>query len=128
VFYLADFARHPAQGVDGGRAGVAASVSVIGSDGSERSVEPVGDSHLQPGESIRGVEAGGGGYGDPLERDPQSVLVDVLERWVSGEAARDVYGVVLTQDASCSQLSVDVEGTRARRETLLRQRSSPADG
>ncbi len=128
VFYLADFARHPAQGVDGGRAGVAASVSVIDRDGSERGVEPVGDSHLQPGEWVRGVEAGGGGYGDPLERDPRAVLVDVLERWVSTEAACDVYGVVLARDAPRSQLSVDVKGTRARREMLLRQRSSRAGG
>jgi N-methylhydantoinase B/oxoprolinase/acetone carboxylase alpha subunit len=41
--------------------------------------------------------ASGGGYGDPLERDPQSVLEDVIEGLVSEGAAREVYGVVLDQ-------------------------------
>ncbi len=42
---------------------------------------------------------GGGGFGDPLEREPAAVLVDVREGTVSLEAARDVYGVVLTDGA-----------------------------
>jgi len=41
--------------------------------------------------------ASGGGYGDPLERDPQLVLEDVIEGLVSQQAAREVYGVVLDQ-------------------------------
>ena len=39
--------------------------------------------------------ASGGGYGDPLERDPQSVLEDVIDGLVSEQAAQEVYGVVL---------------------------------
>jgi len=35
---------------------------------------------------------GGGGWGDPLERAPESVRVDVLEEFVSREAAREQYG------------------------------------
>jgi N-methylhydantoinase B len=54
---------------------------------------------------------GGGGWGDPLERDPQSVLDDVLDGYVSSEGARRDYGVVLGAD----QRSVDVEATRAER-------------
>jgi N-methylhydantoinase B len=41
---------------------------------------------------------GGGGLGDPLERDPALVLADVEEGIVSIEAAREVYGVVLNAD------------------------------
>jgi len=41
--------------------------------------------------------ASGGGYGDPLERDPQLVLEDVIEGLVSEQAAREIYGVVLDQ-------------------------------
>ena len=38
---------------------------------------------------------GGGGYGDPLERDPEAVRADVREGFVSAERAREGYGVVL---------------------------------
>jgi len=48
---------------------------------------------VRPGDRFRVVTAGGGGHGDPRERDPQAVRNDVLDGFVSAEAARDVYGV-----------------------------------
>jgi N-methylhydantoinase B len=129
AFYLADYARNPAAGVRGGLPGAAASASVIDRDGREHTVEPVGDSLLEPGQWIRGVEAGGGGYGDPLEREPQAVLEDVLERWVSAKAAHDIYGVVLREGGPGGELEVDLQGTRERREALPRRHPSvPAAG
>jgi len=56
---------------------------------------------------------GGGGWGDPLERDPQRVRFDVLEELVSEEAAREQYGVVLGES-----LSIDEPATRALRQRL----------
>jgi N-methylhydantoinase B len=56
---------------------------------------------------------GGGGWGDPLERDPERVRWDVLEEFVSKEAARERYGVVLKGD-----LSVDGAATQALRQSL----------
>jgi N-methylhydantoinase B len=123
VFYMADFARNPAKGVRGGLPGTAAAASVIAADGREREVEPIGDSLLAPGEWIRGIEAGGGGYGDPLEREPQAVLTDVLEGWVTRAAAHDVYGVVLV-DAGPEQRSSEVGGDR--HELLLDAAASDA--
>ncbi len=117
IFYMADFARNPPAGVLGGRSGSAAAAIVVGPDGSEREVEPVGDSLLAPGEWIRGIEAGGGGYGDPLDRDPEAVLRDVLERWVSVEAAREVYGVIVTT-ADAGRPSLDRSATAARRDAI----------
>jgi N-methylhydantoinase B len=54
---------------------------------------------------------GGGGWGDPLERDPERVRWDVIEEFVSREAARDQYGVVLREDNS-----VDEAATRSLRQ------------
>ncbi len=56
---------------------------------------PYGLTELQPGERVTMDAAGGGGYGDPLERDVEQVRRDVLEGYVSAEGAREQYGVVL---------------------------------
>ncbi len=48
---------------------------------------------VHPGDLVRLLTAGGGGYGDPRERDPEAVRRDVAEGYVSAEAARRVYGV-----------------------------------
>ncbi|HSF16077.1 MAG TPA: hydantoinase B/oxoprolinase family protein [Vicinamibacteria bacterium] len=57
------------------------------------------------------VTAGGGGWGNPLERDPERVRFDVIEGYVSLEAARRDYGVVLTPGT----LAVDNEATAGLR-------------
>ena len=60
---------------------------------------------------------GGGGYGDPLTRDPESVADDVREGWVSPARARSEYGVILTGDGiNPSGLAVDESATRSERE------------
>ena len=55
----------------------------------------VGGHSLNAGEVIVLQSAGGGGYGDPVERDPEAVLEDVSEGYVSIEQARDSYGVII---------------------------------
>ena len=55
---------------------------------------------------------GGGGYGNPLERDPEMVLNDVREGYVSFECASVDYGVVIDPDT----LTIDVEKTKRLRE------------
>jgi len=57
---------------------------------------------------------GGGGYGDPRERDPEAVLRDLRLGLVSPGAAADIYGVVLAADGS-----LDEAATAALRERLL---------
>ncbi len=56
----------------------------------------------------------GGGYGDPLDRDPAAVLGDVLDGYVSIEGAREDYSVVIIPD----KLIIDLRAT----ETLRRDR------
>lgn len=58
---------------------------------------------------------GGGGFGDPLERDPELVREDVLDELVSVEAAERDYGVVLRGSAEDGELTVDAEATKALR-------------
>jgi N-methylhydantoinase B len=61
--------------------------------------------------------ASGGGYGDPLERDPEWVRRDVLNSIVSAAAAREIYGVVLTG----VNFTVDHEATRQLRTQLRKE-------
>lgn len=63
--------------------------------------------------------AGGGGWGDPLERDPERVQWDVLEELVSVGAARENYGVVLKED-----LSINEPATKELREKLRSRRKT----
>ena len=55
--------------------------------------------------------AGGGGWGDPYERDPDAVAADVADEKVSVDAARERYGVVIRPDGT-----VDAAGTAALRD------------
>lgn len=118
AFYFADFAVHPPLGVLGGGPGSLAAARKLEADGSATELDPIGDVTLVPGEWVVGVESGGGGYGDPLERDPERVRLDVLEGWVSAEAAESVYGVVLAGRVDDESLVIETEKTRQRREAL----------
>jgi N-methylhydantoinase B len=68
-----------------------------------------------------GVSSGGGGYGDPLLRDPAAVARDVRDEIVSPDAAREIYGVVLTEALEPEALEED---TVALRERLLASRGA----
>jgi N-methylhydantoinase B len=59
---------------------------------------------------------GGGGYGDPLERDPEAVVADIRNGVVSERAARETYGVVLGRGG------LDREKTAALRADMRRRR------
>jgi N-methylhydantoinase B len=55
---------------------------------------------LAPGDVLETTFTGGGGYGDPLEREPERVAIDVANDYVSREAAARLYGVALADDGS----------------------------
>lgn len=63
-----------------------------------------------PGDVISYLAGGGGGYGDPFERDPETVRQDVIDGYVSREAARTQYGVVFTEEGE-----IDATATAAAR-------------
>jgi N-methylhydantoinase B len=66
---------------------------------------------------------GGGGWGDPLERDPVKVRDDVLDEYVSAEAAERDYGVVFTGNVDDYTLEVEVPKTNALRKKMRGGRS-----
>jgi N-methylhydantoinase B len=68
---------------------------------------------LRPGQRLVSLSSGGGGYGDPRARDPGLVRHDVAERWITLDAARAVYGVVLLTEGT--ELVVDEAATAALR-------------
>ena len=122
VFYFADFGHHPPVGVLGGADGSLAAVEKIDHDGSAAPKPTIGDVELETGECVRGLESGGGGYGDPLERDPEAVRRDVLDGWVTPGCARDDYGVVLTGRAQDGELALDLAGTETLRSRIRSER------
>jgi len=106
---------NPPQGVQGGHAGRPASNWWIDKDGSKHQIVGLVDVSLTPGQNVVGVDGGGGGYGDPLTRDPSRVLKDVRERWVTRGTAESVYGVVLSGEAEAETLAIDMAATERRR-------------
>lgn len=98
------------------------------------------DEELKEGDILAATGSGGAGWGDPLERDPQRVLRDLEEGWVSEPVAREVYGVAFhgqgsqgageqegrgageqgSQGEKGAQL--DLEGTTRQREQLQQDR------
>lgn len=112
---LSDRAVIPPFGVLGG--GSAAPVRVaIESDGFQVELATPGKATgrtIRQGDIVVMQSAGGGGYGDPLTRDPERVAEDVRAGYVSAERAPIDYGVVLDEDGS-----VDDSSTAARRERL----------
>jgi N-methylhydantoinase B len=113
--YFADGCLHPPQGVRGGLPGLASGAAKLTAEGTRTELPPIGGVELEPGEWLVGVECGGGGYGEPCERDPERVRTDVLEGWVTREQAEAVYGVVFTGSAEDDTLEVDEAATAARR-------------
>ena len=108
----------PAGGVQGGHDGIPAATYRISRNGAEEKQPNMVQMNLEPGEYVRGVDNSGGGYGDPLERNPARVMHDVLEKWETVERARDIYGVVRSGAAEDVSLAVATAATEKRRAEL----------
>ncbi len=100
---------HPPEGLFGGKPGAKAQFLVNGMPGN-----PFGLTQLKPGDVVTIDAAGGGGYGNPLEREPEMVERDVIEEYISFEKAREDYRVVINPKT----FKVDEEATRTLRGSL----------
>ena len=102
-------------GLAGGRAGKPFRVTVDPGGPNEHALPGlVDDEPLPAGTLVRIDTTGGGGWGDPLEREPALVALDVLQGKVSLESARHDYGVVVYTPAS-GECEVDVSATERLR-------------
>ena len=114
---LSERQRFAPYGVFGGRPGRLAR-TVINPGPGERLVHGKQSCAFAHGDVISFQQSGAGGYGDPLARDPARVLEDVLDDYVSIEAARTAYGVVITGEGL--DLRVDAPATAALRASRAR--------
>jgi len=78
------------------------------------------------GQIVRVRTTGGGGWGDPLEREPDLVLRDVIDGKVSAAAAREDYGVVLRAGNGVEAPSIDEAATKQLRGKRQAGQGSPA--
>ena len=69
------------------------------------------------------MSPGGGGWGDPLDRDPEAVAVDVMRDLVSLEKAESDYGVILASNSENGNFEVDADATAAKREDIRSSRN-----
>ncbi|MFD1861145.1 hydantoinase B/oxoprolinase family protein [Aeromicrobium camelliae] len=96
--------------LEGGQEAVPARIVLDGGTSEERVLQ--GGTYPRPaGTTLANITGGGGGYGDPLERDPARVLEDVIDGFVSRDKAAELYGVVI-DDA----FTIDHTATAERRE------------
>ena len=85
-------------------------------DGEHEIVEgPFISRPLKAGDVFSHSYNGGGGYGDPLEREPTRIVADVENGFVTAEAAERVHAVSLRQDEASGRWRVDEQATRQRR-------------
>ncbi len=117
--YALDGHVNPPRGVRGGTNGSPQQVWQLDVSGQRIDLDPVGAVDLQPGEAIVAMTSSGGGYGSPLDRDPERVRDDVSEGWVSRERAESVYGVVLAE--SGTEIVLDRDATDQLRRKLKEQ-------
>ena len=104
-------------GLYGGNPG-ASSSNIMNPEKDARPLDSKLTMTMYAGEVLRHELAGGGGWGDPLERDPESVLRDVRNELVSMNSARDDYGVVIKSDG----WGVDYKATQILRVEIQKSR------
>jgi N-methylhydantoinase B len=122
------YKRAPGFGVHGGGDGATGGIWMTNETGEETHVAGMDDGvyrypyrvpfwETRPGARLRYVTAGGGGWGNPHEREPVRVLRDVRDGYVTIEGAARDYGVVVTGDPERDPegISVDVEATERLR-------------
>jgi N-methylhydantoinase B len=116
---LADRRKFAPFGLLGGGEGKKARYTHLRRDGSQVDLPSKTTFPVQAGEVVVYETCGGGGYGDPLDRNPSWVLRDVIEGKVSRERALSAYGVVFNADGMQVDAAATEDLRRRRREGVV---------
>jgi N-methylhydantoinase B len=117
ISYICDRERAVVWGIQGGLPSMPHGLTLTKADGEKHWLgSAFSDVKLGSGDVFSRPTAGGGGFGDPLERDPRAVREDVADDYVSIERARKDYGVVLKViDIDLVEYEIDEDATKAER-------------
>ena len=110
--------KNPPHGVNGGTMSPGGGIYIEHVDGSRTFSSSAGQMPIKDDEILGSVSSGGGGWGNPLDRDAEQVRRDLRDEWISSETARDVFGVVVKDDL---EKTIDQEATEARRAELRKK-------
>jgi len=115
TFVTIQVGRHdfPPWGINGGQDGSGNKV-VIYKNGKPAEIRRLSAEPLSKGDLVSIRTSSGGGFGNPLDRDPKMVLRDVRDELISVDIAREVYGVIVDPD----KMEVDLEKTQELRKKL----------
>jgi N-methylhydantoinase B len=117
--------RHSLHGFNGGSPGAGNYAIMLPGTSAESPVTEISFENppFKDGDGFYVESCGGGGWGSSLERDPQAVLEDVIDDYVTLEGARHDYGVVIHPE----RMTVDQEATDDRRKKDSEQRATSPD-
>ena len=116
--------RHQSQpwGILGGRPAACSEKWLLRKDGSREPLpSKIDNVRVRAGDRVIFRTAGGGGWGDPLDRDPMRTRNDVARKLMTETKAREDYGVVLTGP----RFEIDRRATDELRESMRRNRKTP---
>ena len=108
----------PHWGFDGGKAGLRNYALIKSKDKGEFEILKTSGVQLAEGDRVIVTAGGGGGYGDPLDRDTEAVRQDVMDGYISFEHARLDYGVVINPET----FEIDMKATQKLRGGLWQAR------
>lgn len=124
ISYCSDRNRSVTWGSEGGLPGIPHGVTLEQNDGERNEMGTVfSNVPISEDDEFVRPSSGGGGFGDPLERDAELVLEDVIDEYVSVERAAKDYGVVIeVVDPDLCEYTIDQEKTEKHREEIRRKR------
>ncbi|MDO5669432.1 MAG: hydantoinase B/oxoprolinase family protein [Corynebacterium sp.] len=122
--YCCDRSRSVTWGIEGGLPSIPQGVWLNRNSADEQHLGALfSNVEVGPGDTFERPSAGGGGFGDPLERDPAEVLEDVIDGYVSISRAAKDYGVVIRAiDPEIDEYELDAAATAELREEQRRTR------